>query len=915
MKNHPVHRFLKVIFKVQTTYPLLVLLIALTLAGISVFYTLRNLGFQTSQKELIYPDNRLMQLSERLGQFDDLDSFVVVIQGHDHRRSLQFLQALAPRLEMDKINYRQIFYRVDPYQFRSWALLYLDRKDLLTLSENLREHREFLEKLVKSPSLTNLFEQINYEMTSKMVGEIFTGYLEESPSPPVTPKKPVDLDFLIRVLTEMNRSLDGNGRFISPWESLFTKESWGNDSQEGYFWTKNKHYLLLFITPAKNADFAGTWESLTALRKAIAQTQTHFPDVKAGVTGQEALNADQMGTAFEDMRKATLMSIGALAILLIIFWRGVRRPLLEMTRLLIDLALTFGVTTLFIGHLNILSVTFAPLNLGLGIDYGAHWFARYQEEEKRGFASKREAVRAIMEKLGPGLLLAGLNASLSFFPLVLTGFKGLVELGIICAMGMIITTLTSLCLLPALILLFDKPRQRSPSSSLTDPIKPLFNVTRPRVLIILTLSGIGLVFSAWGAGKVRFDLNMLNLQSSKVESVIWERRLLENSDISSMSGAIMARSMEEVRQKTRSLKYLSTVSKVQSVDDLLPEDQGDKIAMLRKLKPFLGGAGTFRKTDSSVNPEELEGILGRIRFKMSDSSSSQWGVSKPLETQMIEVRTLIDSLRQRIHFLKMSQVQSALGAFEKEMLQDLNDKLDILRINVNTRPMVLEDLPQNLLNRFVGHNGFYLLRVFPSEDIWEPDFLGRFVKDLKSVDPDAAGDPVTLYVFTQAFRDGCIKAALYAVAFIFIFLLFTFHSFKTTLLALTPLFIGTAWTLGFMRLFSIDLNLANSLFLPLVVGAGVEYGIIIMLRWLQREKDKAGVILPFSTAMGTILAGLTTTVGFCSLCISTHQGIFSLGLLTTIGSLCILAAAIFFLPALLQCLFAFGEPSDPASPR
>jgi len=154
------------------------------------------------------------------------------------------------------------------------------------------------------------------------------------------------------------------------------------------------------------------------------------------------------------------------------------------------------------------------------------------------------------------------------------------------------------------------------------------------------------------------------------------------------------------------------------------------------------------------------------------------------------------------------------------------------------------------------------------------------------------------------------------VAFIFIFLLFTFRSFKITFLALTPLFVGTVWTLGFMHLFNIDLNLANSLFLPLVVGAGVEYGIIILHRWRQREKDKAaGVVLPFSTAMGVILAGLTTTVGFCSLCISTHQGIFSLGLLTTIGSLCILAASILFLPALLQCLFAFGEPSDPASPQ
>jgi predicted RND superfamily exporter protein len=161
-------------------------------------------------------------------------------------------------------------------------------------------------------------------------------------------------------------------------------------------------------------------------------------------------------------------------------------------------------------------------------------------------------------------------------------------------------------------------------------------------------------------------------------------------------------------------------------------------------------------------------------------------------------------------------------------------------------------------------------------------------------------------VFTRAFRDGCIKAALYAVIFIFIFLLLTFRDLKATLLALVPLLIGTAWTLGLMHLFKVDLNLANSLFMPLVVGAAVEYAIIILHRWRQKEKNKEGVVLPFSTAMGVILAGLTTTVGFGSLMISSHQGIYSLGLLATIGSLSILAAAVLFLPALLQFSSTFA---------
>lgn len=216
--------------------------------------------------------------------------------------------------------------------------------------------------------------------------------------------------------------------------------------------------------------------------------------------------------------------------------------------------------------------------------------------------------------------------------------------------------------------------------------------------------------------------------------------------------------------------------------------------------------------------------------------------------------------------------------------------------------MRIEDLPKQLRERYVGQNHLYLIRVFPAQNIWEPDLLKNFVRDLRSVDPDAVGDPVTLSVFTQAFRAACIKAAVYAVIFIFALLIVTFRSLVSTLLALTPLVVGTVWTFGLMYLFGIDLNLANSVFLPLILGAGVEYGIIVVQRWRQGSSLLPEGPCPSSTGIGVVLAGLSTTVGFGSLTISEHQGVHSLGLLTTIGSLSVLAAAVLFLPALLQLI-------------
>ena len=895
-----VQRVLQKILITQTSYSLLTLFVAGILAALSIFYTVTHLGFLTSQKELISPSHRLMKLSEQMDQFENLDTFVVAIENHDASRSLKFLHALVQGLEADREHYCQIFFRMDPKLFRSWALLYLEREDLLTLRRNIQEHRSLIENLAQSPSLTNFFRQINQEMTSTMVEELFTGFLEEKSG---SKSEPVNLDFLIRVLREMKEWLDGGTSLVSPWKSFFTKQSWEDTSEEGYFWTEKKHYLLLFVTPRKiGSSFTKGRESLIALRKMIAQVQANFPDIQAGVTGPDALDEDEMGVAFHDMSLATLVSLIGLTILLVLFWRGFRRPLLEIIQLLVALSLTFGFTTLFIGHLNILSVSFAPMLLGLGIDYGVHWVSRYREEHETRGAPKGEALQATMIKLGPGILLAGLSAALSFFPLVLTGFRGLVELGIICSIGLIVATMTTLCLLPALILMFDKIKCTVVPPLLSVRIKPLLKFTRSQALLVLIIACVGSVFSLWGAGKIRFDLNMLHLQSRRSESVIWEKRLIEDSKRSSMYGAVFARSFEEVEKKTKALEVLPSVSRVDSVVSLLPPNQKEKIDLLREMKPLLSGIGPLRSLGNPVNLSELDNVFGRIRFKMLDSNSSQWGVSKPLEKQMKQVRDLIDQLRQRFHFMERSRLLHVLQTFEKALTQDLNDKLDLLQANIDATPMTVNDLPETLLQRFVHKNSLYLIRVFPRQNIWEPEVLGKFVHDLRTVDPDAIGDPVTLYVFTKAFRDACIKAALYASVFIFIMLLLTFRSYLSTLMAMMPLAVGTVWTFGLMHGFGVDLNLANSIFLPLVVGAGVEYGIIIVQRWRQREVENRDVVLPFSTGQGVILAGLTTTVGFGSLTLSNHQGLYSLGLLTMIGSLVILAAAILALPALLQLL-------------
>ena len=412
--------------------------------------------------------------------------------------------------------------------------------------------------------------------------------------------------------------------------------------------------------------------------------KARFRDIDAGVTGQKALDEDDKEMALKDIGLATSLSLIGLAALLITFWRGIRRPLLAVAVLVIALCVTFGLTTLFIGHLNLLSVTFAPMLLGLGIDYGVHWFARYSEERQRSLMPTKEALAATMEKVGPAILLAGLCASLSFFPLVLTGFKGLSELGLICGMGLAVATAATLFLLPTLIVLLDRFRIRLVRKPVTKELKPLLRNTTRRDVFLVAIALCASILSLDGARKVKFDLNMLHLQSKNAESVIWENKLIEGSKYASIYGVLFARSFREIDEKTKAAERLPTVSKVNSIKDVLPVDQERKIRLLREMKPLLGNVTSVHVPSDPVDVDRIDEAFSRIRFKMLDSS--EWGDARPLFAQMRKVRGLIDDIRHDFASMPQARLRDRLKKFETLLVGDLNDKLSLLHENMETRP-------------------------------------------------------------------------------------------------------------------------------------------------------------------------------------------------------------------------------------
>lgn len=884
--------------------PRLVLGVVFVSAALSLAYTAAHLDVATDQLELISPHHPLIALSDRVDPFDDggKRSLTVVIEAPTPDRGVSFLLTLVPRIQSETQHFEKVFYRVDPGVFKPWALLYLEREDLLALRTTLQEHAHMIQGLAQQPSVPTFLALANDEMARRMVGELFTGFLDEEATQEGSERagEGMDLGFLIETLEGLSRYLKGNPDYISPWSSFFAQDKLALH-QEGYLWEGQKRFLLVTVVPRKtHGTLTEFQDALKHLRRLIHETQASFPDIQAGVTGQEALNDDQMTTVLKDMERASWISFLCVWLLLVTFRRSFRRPLIQMVALGVGLCWTFGWATLFVGRLNMLSAVFAPLLIGLGDDFGIHWFSRYEEEERLGYKDRQSIIRRVMDSSGPGIVLAGFSTSLSFLPFVLTGFRGLMELGVIAGVGILLVLLAYLTVLPALSVFMAGDQNGSTA----------FREASGDGRRLLRLSSSGgrwilggvvslCLLSLGSAVRVGFDLNPLRLQAENAEAVVWEKRLVEHSQRSLLSCAALAGSPEEAKTKIEAFEALPTVAAVESVYSILPEDQDEKLAILRSFLtdiPLVKSASLhpLLSLPGPKDVEEIQATLKRIRFKMQEDQADQWGADAPVVEQMARVRSLAEEVIQALN--ASPEVLQRLGDYQARFRQDLLETLEFVRKGASASPMSLEDIPREVRDRFYQNNQ-YMIRIYPRESVWESGSLARFIKSLQGVDPEVVGDPVSLYVFSSAFKQACVLASFYAVVAIFLLLFFSFRSLGVALLAMAPLGVGTLWTVGVMGWVGMDFNLANSIFMPLVVAAGVEYGVIILHRW------KEGGLLPgellFSTAKGVILAALTTTVGFGTLMLSHHRGIFSLGYVSAVGSLCVLAAAIVLLPALL----------------
>jgi hypothetical protein len=424
---------------------------------------------------------------------------------------------------------------------------------------------------------------------------------------------------------------------------------------------------------------------------------------------------------------------------------------------------------------------------------------------------------------------------------------------------------------------------------------------------VLAAAAFLTVVSAWGLRYIEFDYNLLHLQAHGTESVTWEKRILAKAGRSGFTALASADTLEELREKYKKFHALPTVSEVDSVLLLIPDDQPEKLKIIADFAPLVAPVRIGRAT--AVHPAKLAESLQTLkrRFDIAGNEAPEGDVRVKLKQVAEDIRRLIAKIRQT----DPQMSAPALTHLQNQIYRDFVRSFQRLQDNLSPKPIGLADVPPELRAKFISDRGRFLLQINPSVDIWDREGAARFVADLRSIDPDVTGTPVITYEALGLMERAYQQGTVYAILLVSLVTALVLRRVRETVLALLPLGLGMMWAFGLMYFFGLKFNMGNVFALPLILGAAAEYGLNIVLRFME-GRDHGGPLIARSTMMAVLVNGFTNIFGFGSLMIADHRGIFGLGLLLTLGTATSLVAALIVLPVLLRMVpFHTAPPSEP----
>jgi uncharacterized protein len=926
-----VTRLLKAITSAVTLAPGLTLVLVLLLAAASAGYSALFLKFKTDRSDLIDPQaDYQRRWNNYTKDFGDSSDIVVVVESDDADEIKQILDELGTQVESEPGFFRDVLYKVDLKGLVSKGLQSRSPKELEELINWLESFGPVLKGRWQMYSLNQVFTNLKPQVART---------IESGDSQATVQVLRVGEGFV----QSLAQFIENPDQFISPWQLAMPMDlqSIGKAAEVHYLINEKKTMGFLKAQPVHKATgFDGTDKSVDRMEAILAEASRKYPHAKLGITGIPSLERDEMRSSQDSMVWQAFISFGGVGILLVAGFRGVKHPLLGQLMLAVGTALGFGLATATVGHLNILSVSFVTMLVGLGSDYAILYLSQYLQFRHEG-QDLRPALIFTAQDVGPGILTAAATTSLAFFCAVFTDFLGVAELGVIAGGGILLCALSAFFVMPSSISLVD--RHTDPNLLPAQMKLNVISQVTSRWPLVVTLTSMVLIvaISAYGF-RVKYDYNLLHLQADGIPSVELQKRLVQEPNSRTLFAVTTAGSPAEALDLKERFEALPEVHHVEEIASALPEQPSEKALLVQGIHALLSDLPTEWPEAGAIDPVLICERLERFAESLD-------------EAHYPTIREIQKQITQIVAFLgKHSQEQQTtlLTDYQMRMKADLLSRFRGLEAVSNPEPATLADLPSALVSRF-ARPGRWSLQIHPEQEIWDIEPLEKFVNAVRTVDPEVTGVPLQNYEASQQIWDSYKRVAVYALLAIYLVLVLDFLNLRNTLIAaggpiagvaivayvakslgnkigyeqigiayvvttivlvaivdleglrniimaLLPPLAGAALMLGVMGILEVDLNPANLIILPLILGIGVDNGVHVMHDY-RRQSGSRYVSSP-CMINSLILTSLTNMVGFGSMIIAPHRGLRSIGVVLSVGVGCCLVMSVVVLPAIMTLI-------------
>ena len=851
------------IVKGCTRFATLTLLIALVLAVAAGFYTAKHFSINTDINKLISPNLDWRQRDQQFDQAFDRDSTILaVVETPTPELTKSAASALEQKLKGDTENFISMQPLGSGEFFDKNGLLFLPVDELARLTGQFESAAPLIEIMAGDPSIRGLTGALETGLAGVQRGQI---KLDSTARP-------------FNLIAQTVEDVLNKGAATFSWRELMSEKPLTDGDRRAFIEFKP---ILDYnaLEPGKDAT--------DAIRKAA--TDLDFPgkyQARVKLTGPIPIANEEYATVQDG---AIRNGIGTVLVVLLILWMALHSAKIifaVFVNLFIGLSITTAAGLAMVGSLNLLSIAFAVLFVGLGVDFGIQFSVRYRSERFKN-DNLREALAEAASRAAVPLSLAAMATAAGFLCFLPTDYKGISELGEIAGVGMLVAFTSSITVLPALLRLLNPPGEKEPVGyAFLAPVDHFLEKHRVIVVagtLLIAVAGLPLLYF------LKFDFNPMNLRNPKAESIATFLDLRKDPNTGANAIDVLTHSEADAKKIEARLEKLPEVLRVQSLDSFVPENQPAKLKLIgqgaKVLNPALNPDSIDAPPTDQENVESLRGSADALRKVAGDAKGPGAVASRRLANALWQLAESSEAARDKAQAIFVTPLQVVL---------------DQLRSSLQAQPVSLKTLPSDIVSAWKAKDGLMRVEALPRGDPNDNDNLRKFANAVLVAEPTAIGGPVSILKSGDTVVRAFIHAGIYALVVIGLLLWITLRRITDVLLTLVPLLVAGAVTLEICVLIGLPLNFANIVALPLLLGIGVAFKIYYVTAWRSGRTN----LLQTSLTRAIFFSALTTATAFGSLWLSSHPGTSSMGKLLALSLLTTLAAVLLFQPALM------GKPRD-----